>query len=110
MSVLVNRLPDLIWRCSGRSWLDSPTQNYALRHSQGLRELIGSPDSHLVRTGVVDPALLAKVFSHPLSVRRNAEALICSAMARGGPWDDVGRAVARRRAAADPGVAAVDPG
>jgi len=78
--MLASRLPDLLWRRAGRSWLHSPPQNHALRHSQQLRELIGSPDSHLVRKGVVDPALLAKVLSHPLSVRRNAEALICSAM------------------------------
>ena len=78
--MLASRLPDLIWRRAGRSWLNSPPQNYALRHSRPLRELIGSPDSHLVRTGMVNPALLAKVLGHPLSVRRNAEALICSAM------------------------------
>jgi len=78
--MLATRLPDLIWRRAGRSWLNSPPQNFALRHSRSLRELIGSPDSHLVRTGVVSPARLDKVFGHPLSVRRNAESLICSAM------------------------------
>ncbi len=78
--MLARRLPDLIWRRGGRSWLNSPPQNFVLRHVQPLRELIGSPDSHLVRTGIVDPALLAKTLGHPQSVRRNAEALICSAM------------------------------
>lgn len=78
--MLARRLPDLIWRRGGRSWLNSPPQSYALRYSQPLRELIGSPGSHLVRTGMVNPALLAKTLGQPLSVRRNAEALICSAM------------------------------
>jgi asparagine synthase (glutamine-hydrolysing) len=78
--MLARRLPDRIWRRGGRSWLNSPPQNYALRHAQPLRELIGSPDSHLVRTGIVNPALLASALDQPLSVRRNAEALICSAM------------------------------
>jgi len=78
--MLARRLPELIWRRSGRSWLDSPTQNFALRHSQMLRELIGSSDSHLVRTGVVSPARLAKVLGDSVLVRRNSEALICSAM------------------------------
>jgi asparagine synthase (glutamine-hydrolysing) len=78
--MLARRLPDLIWRRGGRSWLNSPPQSYALRYSQPLRELIGSSGSHLVRTGVVNPALLARTLGQPLSVRRNAEALICSAM------------------------------
>ena len=78
--MLARRLPDFIWRRGGRSWLNSPPQNYALRHLQSLRELIGSPGSQLVRTGMVNPALLAKTLGQPLSVRRNAEALICSAM------------------------------
>lgn len=78
--MLARRLPALIWRRGGRSWLNSPPQNYALRYSQPLRELIGSPGSHLVRTGIVNPALLARTLGQPLSVRRNAEALICSAM------------------------------
>lgn len=78
--MLARRLPDLIWRRGGRSWLNSPPQNFALRHLQSLRELIGSPGSHLVRTGMVNPALLAKALGQPVSVRRNAEALICSAM------------------------------
>ena len=78
--MLAGRLPDLIWRRGGRSWLNSPPQRYALRHLQPLRELIGSSGSHLVRTGIVDPALLARTLGQPLPVRRNAEALICSAM------------------------------
>jgi len=78
--MLARRLPELIWRRGGRSWLNSPPQSYALRYSQPLRELIGSSGSHLVRTGIVNPALLAKTLGQPLSVRRNAEALICSAM------------------------------
>jgi asparagine synthase (glutamine-hydrolysing) len=78
--MLARRLPDLIWRRGGRSWLNSPPQNFALRHCQSLRELIGSPGSHLVRMGIVDPALLAKTLGHPNSIRRNAEPLICSAM------------------------------
>lgn len=78
--MLARRLPELIWRRSGRSWLNSPPQTYALRNSQLLRELIGSPGSHLVRTGIVNPAQLAKALGHPLSIRRNAEALISSAM------------------------------
>jgi asparagine synthase (glutamine-hydrolysing) len=78
--MLARRLPELIWRRGGRSWLNSPPQRYALRNSQRLRELIGNPGSHLVRTGIVDPALLAKALGQPLSVRQNAEALISSAM------------------------------
>jgi asparagine synthase (glutamine-hydrolysing) len=78
--MLARRLPELVWRRGGRSWLNSPPQRYALRNSQRLRELIGDPGSHLVRTGIVDPAGLAKVLGQPLSVRHNAEALISSAM------------------------------
>jgi asparagine synthase (glutamine-hydrolysing) len=78
--MLARRLPDLVWRRSGRSWLNSPPQRYALHNSQRLRELIGNPGSHLVRTGIVDPVLLDKALGQPLSVRHNAEALICSAM------------------------------
>ena len=94
--MLAHRLPDLIWRRAGRSWLNSPPQSYALRYSQPLCELIGSPDSHLARTGIVNPASLAGALGQPLSVRRNAEALICSAMVElflrsvenrfGAPW------------------------
>lgn len=78
--MLARRLPELLWRRGGRSWLNSPPQTYALRHSQQLRELIGSPGSHLVRTGIVNPVLLARTLGEPLSIRRNAETLICSAM------------------------------
>jgi asparagine synthase (glutamine-hydrolysing) len=78
--MLARRLPDLVWRRGGRSWLNSPPQRYALRNTQLLRDLIGSPGSHLVRTGIVDPARLAKALDHPASVRYNAEALIGSAM------------------------------
>lgn len=78
--MLAARLPDTIWRRGGRSWLNSPPQSFALRHAQPLRELIGGPDSHLARTGIVNPALLDTALDQPLSVRRNAEALICSAM------------------------------
>jgi hypothetical protein len=78
--MLARRLPEFIWRRGGRSWLNSPPQNYALRHLQSLRELIGSPGSHLVRTGMVNPALLATALGQPVAIRRNAEALICSAM------------------------------
>jgi asparagine synthase (glutamine-hydrolysing) len=78
--MLARRLPDVIWRRGGRSWLNSPPQNYALRHLQSLRELIGSPDSRLVRAGIVDPALLASALGQPVAIRRNAEALLCSAM------------------------------
>jgi asparagine synthase (glutamine-hydrolysing) len=78
--MLAHRLPELVWRRGGRSWLNSPPQRYALRNAQRLCELIGSPGSHLVRTGIVDPTLLANVLGHPLSIRHNAEALIGSAM------------------------------
>lgn len=78
--MLARRLPELIWRRGGRSWLNSPPQSYALRYARPLRELIGSPGSHLVRTGIVNPALLAKTLGQSLSIRRNAEALISSAM------------------------------
>jgi asparagine synthetase B (glutamine-hydrolysing) len=78
--MLARRLPDLVWRRSGRSWLNSPPQRYVLRNSQRLRELVGDPGSHLVRTGIVDPARLANALGQPLSIRHNAEALICSAM------------------------------
>jgi len=78
--MLARRLPELVWRRGGRSWLNSPPERYALRNSHRLRELIGDPGSHLVRTGIVDPARLAQVVGQPLSVRHNAEALISSAM------------------------------
>lgn len=78
--MLARRLPELVWRRGGRSWLNSPPQRYVLHHSQRLRELIGSPGSHLVRTGIVDPARLAEVLGQSLSVRHNAETIICSAM------------------------------
>jgi len=78
--MLARRLPELIWRRGGRSWLNSLHQRYALRYSQPLRDLIGSQSSHLVRTGMVNPARLAEILGQPLSVRRNADALVCSAM------------------------------
>jgi hypothetical protein len=78
--MLASRLPERVWRRPGRSWLNSPHESYVLRHSRALRELIGSPDSHVVRAGMVNPALLANVLDHPLSLRRNTQALISSAM------------------------------
>lgn len=49
--MLARRLLELVWRRGGRSWLSSPPRRHALRYSQRLRELIGNPGSHLVRTG-----------------------------------------------------------
>ena len=74
------RLPDFIWRRGGRSWLNSPPQSYALRHFRSLRELIGSPVPTSSERVMVNPALLAKTLGQPVSIRRNAEAFICSAM------------------------------
>ncbi|MCX4669072.1 asparagine synthase-related protein [Streptomyces sp. NBC_01381] len=78
--LLSTRLPERIWRRYGRLWLDSPHKNYALNHGQVLADLIGRPDAHLIRMGIVDPRQLARVLAEPASLRRNAEQLICAAM------------------------------
>jgi len=63
--------PDLIWRAAAIvAELASPELRAAL--SQPLRELIGSSGSHLVRGGIVNPALLARTLAIRCPVRRNA--------------------------------------
>lgn len=78
--ILSTRLPERIWRRYGRLWLDSPHKNYVLAHREVFADLIGRPDSHLVRMGVVDPRRLTEVLSEPMLLRRNAEPLINAAM------------------------------
>ena len=77
--MLARRLPDFIWRRGGRSWLNSPPQSYALRHLRSLRELIGSPVPTSSRTGMVNPALLAKTWPACVDPAQ-CRSLICSAM------------------------------
>jgi asparagine synthase (glutamine-hydrolysing) len=77
--MLKNRLPQMIWRRHGRLWLFSPDQNHCLNHPEAFAALLG-PGSMLARMNIVDPQRLTAVLSHPLSIRRNSESLICSAM------------------------------
>ncbi|MFF3227055.1 asparagine synthase-related protein [Nocardia suismassiliense] len=77
--MLEDRLPPMIWRRHGRLWLGSPHENFCLNHPQALAGLLG-PDSLLAGLNIVDPAQVVAVLGHPLSTRRHAQSLICTAM------------------------------
>ncbi|MET9414924.1 asparagine synthase-related protein [Streptomyces klenkii] len=78
--MLSGRFPDTVWRRHGRLWLGSPHKDYVLRHPHVFAGLLGGPDAHLVRLGVVDPRRLAHVLAEPARLRLNAESLIGTAM------------------------------
>jgi hypothetical protein len=78
--ILSTRLPATVWRKYGRLWLLSPHKNYSLTHPHVFADLLGSPDSALVKMGVVDPKRLAEVLIEPSALRRHADTLICAAM------------------------------
>jgi asparagine synthase (glutamine-hydrolysing) len=73
-------LPPLVWKRLGRSWTDAPVQNFCLDNVPLLHTLLGGTDSLLVRKGIIEPAHLADILTHPKTIRVNAQALICSAM------------------------------
>ncbi|QIS20608.1 asparagine synthase-related protein [Nocardia terpenica] len=77
--MLKDRLPPMIWRRHGRLWLASPHETFCLNHPRAFAALLG-PDCLLARMNIVDPQRLTAVLSQPLSIRRNAETLICTAM------------------------------
>ncbi|MBR7673807.1 asparagine synthase-related protein [Streptomyces daliensis] len=99
--LLSTRLPERIWRRYGRLWLDSPHKDYVLHHSRTLAGLIGRPDAHLVRMGIVDPQRLAGVLAEPASLRRNAEQLMCAAMTELFLRGDARRTSATRKGSCD---------
>lgn len=78
--VASRRLPALIWRHYGRSWLSAPDEAWCLRHPEVFADLIGTPDCELVKLGLVNPSRLAAVIADPAALRRNTEALVSSAM------------------------------
>jgi asparagine synthase (glutamine-hydrolysing) len=78
--MLSTRLPAPVWRRTGRTWLDCVAQTYTAADRQELLELIGSPDSRLVRRGIVDPQRLRTVLADPHQRNRNAETLLNTAM------------------------------
>ncbi|MEV0603839.1 asparagine synthase C-terminal domain-containing protein [Streptomyces sp. NPDC050315] len=75
-----HRLPPDVWRHYGRTWLDSPEENWALRHPDVYARILGGPDTRLVALGIVDPRRLTEVLASPVALRRNAESLLSSAM------------------------------
>lgn len=78
--MLSTRLPALVWRRYGGLWPHSPQQTFCLTHPEVLAELIGAPESLLVRMNIVDPRRLAAVLEHPPTIRRNTNSLVWSAM------------------------------
>lgn len=78
--MLSTRLPALVWRRYGGLWPHSPLQTFCLTHRELFADLIGSPDSMLVRMNVVDPHRLTAVLEHPPTTRRNTNSLIWPAM------------------------------
>jgi hypothetical protein len=78
--LLSTRLPPMVWRRYGGLWPHSPSQTFCLTHRELLAELIGSPESLLVRMNIVDPHRLAAVLEHAPTTRRNTNSLIWSAM------------------------------
>lgn len=73
-------LPPAIWRHYGRTWLSSPDETWCLRHPDAIAQILGAPDSRLIRRGIVDRHRLAEVLAGPRALRRNADNLLCSAM------------------------------
>jgi hypothetical protein len=78
--MLSTRLPALVWRRYGGLWPHAPLQTFCLTHTELLTELIGSPESLLVRMDIVDPDRLAAVLERPPAIRRNTNCLVWSAM------------------------------
>jgi asparagine synthase (glutamine-hydrolysing) len=78
--ILSTRLPAKVWRKYGRLWMLSPHKNYSLTHPHVFADLLGSPDSELVKMGVVDPQRLAGVLAEPSALRRHSDTLIFAAM------------------------------
>ena len=78
--MLSTRLPALVWRRYGGLWPHAPLQTFCLTHTDLFAELIGSPESLLVRMNIVDPDRLAAVLEKPPTIRRNTNSLVWSAM------------------------------
>jgi hypothetical protein len=78
--MLSTRLPAQVWRRYGGLWPHAPLQTFCLTHTELLAELIGSPESLLVRMNIVDPDRLAAVLERPPAIRRNTNCLVWSAM------------------------------
>lgn len=78
--MLSTRLPAQVWRRYGGLWPHAPLQTFCLTHTETLAELIGSPESRLVRMNIVDPDRLAAVLDEPPAIRRNTNCLVWSAM------------------------------
>lgn len=78
--LLSTRLPASVWRRYGRLWMSSAHKHRALADADAFHELMGGPDSRLVRMGVVNPARLTEVLTDPHRRRRNAETLVHAAM------------------------------
>ncbi|WP_181138715.1 asparagine synthase C-terminal domain-containing protein [Streptomyces sp. Ru73] len=75
-----DRLPPAVWRHYGRTWLDSPEENWCLHHPDAFARILGAPDTRLVAMGIVDPQRLGDVLANPAAIRRNADSLLCSSM------------------------------
>jgi len=78
--MLSTRLPAKVWRRYGGLWPHAPLQTFCLTHTELLAELIGSPESLLVRMNIVDQDRLGAVLAQPTAVRRNTNSLVWSAM------------------------------
>ncbi|GHO90742.1 hypothetical protein KSF_007900 [Reticulibacter mediterranei] len=78
--LLSERFSGQIWRRERCPWLISPDQQYCLSHPHVFANLLGTPETYLIRLHVVDSDQLKRVLADPVLLRRNAETLICSAM------------------------------
>ncbi|GGX93141.1 asparagine synthase-related protein [Streptomyces hiroshimensis] len=95
--MLSSRFPAAVWRRHGRLWPGSPHKDYVLGHRHVLAALIGAPEAHLVRLGIVDPLRLADVLAEPARLRLNADALLSTAMTELFLRSDARRTPANRR-------------
>ncbi|MFE5870275.1 asparagine synthase-related protein [Streptomyces roseifaciens] len=95
--MLSSRFPAAVWRRHGRLWPGSPHKDYVLGHRHVLAALIGGPEAHLVRTGIVDPLRLADVLAEPARLRLNADTLLSTAMTELFLRSDARRTPANRR-------------
>lgn len=78
--ILSTRLPAPVWRRTGRTWLDCVPKTYTSAHPEVFSELLGTPDSHLVRRGIVDPRRLREVLADPHRRHRNARTILNAAL------------------------------
>ncbi|MFE2752354.1 asparagine synthase-related protein [Actinosynnema sp. NPDC059335] len=78
--MLSTRLPAPVWRRTGRVWLDCVPKAYTSTRPGVFLELLGGPDSHLVRRGIVDPRRVPEVLADPHRRHRNARVLLNSAL------------------------------